>query len=248
MTGNDSSAADGAAVAAATVAELARRFDVVEVAVAVDGRTLRIARPRSAEDLIDEDAFAADERLPYWAELWPSSIALAAAVARMRGERARLLELGCGLGLVSAVAAQVGFHVTATDYYADALAFTRVNVQANAGTVPHTRLVDWRALASDLGRFDVVLASDVLYERPYAALVAGALAQTLASDGTAVVADPGRVAAEPFLDEIRRRGLVAESPREVPHIDGVIRQTIRLYVIRHAESGLPAVRMARLST
>ena len=52
--------------------ELLTRLDVVEATVALPGRTLTILRPRSAEALLDEEAFEREEFLPYWAELWGS--------------------------------------------------------------------------------------------------------------------------------------------------------------------------------
>jgi ETFB lysine methyltransferase len=83
----------------------------------------------------------------------------------------------------------------------------------------------------DLGRFDVVLASDVLYEHRYAALVANAIAATLVRGGVAIVADPGRIALQEFLDECDALGLEHEGdPR--PFVDGEIRQTVTLWRLR----------------
>jgi len=87
-------------------------------------------------------------------------------------------------------------------------------------------MVDWRAMPDDLGTFDVVLASDVLYERPYGSLVAGAIAQVLAVDGVAIVADPGRVGREPFLEALAGHGLRIRSQYDIAYVDGAIRQTI----------------------
>ncbi len=67
--------------------------------------------------------FAEDERLPYWAELWPSAIGLAHYLDRdvsLRGKH--VLELGCGLGLLGVIAARDGARVLCTDYEPDALA------------------------------------------------------------------------------------------------------------------------------
>ena len=73
----------------------------------------------------------------------------------------------------------------ATDYHADALEFTAANAVRHALANVDTRLVDWRKPPDDLGTFDVVAASDVLDERPQAALVAAALARTIAPGGWA---------------------------------------------------------------
>lgn len=70
-----------------------------EETVAVRDRELSVLRPADADALLDEEAFEREERLPYWAELWPSGVALARllSVRSLRG--ARVLELGSGLGL-----------------------------------------------------------------------------------------------------------------------------------------------------
>ena len=76
--------------------------------------------PANADDLISEDDFVRDERLPYWADLWPSARILAEELAVMRLRGQRVLELGCGLGVVAIGAVIGGADVTATDYYEDA--------------------------------------------------------------------------------------------------------------------------------
>lgn len=215
-------------------AELERRFRTVESEVPLRARALTILHPASADELISEDDFTRDERLPYWADVWPSSIVLAARALSLKGDGRRLLELGCGLGLVASAAAIAGFDVLATDYYEDALSFARVNADVNAGVALATRHVDWRAIPEDLGTFDVVLASDVLYERPNGALVARVLAATLSARGEALLADPGRIAAPAFVEECTSVGLMAERVAREPWAAGTIRQTIDLYRVRRS--------------
>ena len=82
--------------------------DLVEEVIPLDGRDLRLLRPRDAEALLDEHAFEHEEYLPYWAELWPSSLALARTISGRALRGARTLELGCGLGLPSIAAALAG--------------------------------------------------------------------------------------------------------------------------------------------
>ena len=126
----------------------------------VGGVALTLLRPDAPEDLIDEDAFADDEFLPYWAELWPAAHALAAALPPVAG--LRVVELGCGLGLPSLVAAARGADVTATDWAPDAVELLRRNAAAN-GLDLTAEVRDWRLPWP--ARFDLVLAADVLYER-----------------------------------------------------------------------------------
>jgi 2-polyprenyl-3-methyl-5-hydroxy-6-metoxy-1,4-benzoquinol methylase len=220
---------------------LRQKFVVVEQVVTLAGRRYELLKPRSPDELIDEADFNRDERLPYWADVWPSALALAEHLAQLAIQREpaepniprRLLELGCGVGYVCAVAACVGFDVLATDYYAEALQFTVVNALRNGLAEPATRLVDWRAFPTDLGRFDVVAAADVLYEKAYPALVAEAIAKTLAPAGVALVADPGRPGAEPFAKECRARRMTIRRLSQRAHHNGSVQHTVDLYEVRH---------------
>ena len=211
---------------------LERRFRTAETRLCIADHELSLLHPASAEDLIDEADFERDERLPYWADIWPSARVLAARIARLPGSGHKLLELGCGAGLVATMGALAGFDVCATDYYEDALRFTRVNVAQHTGNDVQTRVVDWRQMPTDLGRFHLVVASDVLYERAYGKLVARAIDVTLKRDGEAIIADPGRIAAEEFIRDAAERGLQLVSREEVPFVEGSIRQTIQLYRLR----------------
>lgn len=217
-------------------AQLERRFRVVESAIelGVPRRRVSVLHPASAEDLIDEDEFERDERLPYWAELWPSARVLGERLLGTRGDGQRLLELGCGSGLVTVCAAIAGYDVCASDYYEDALRFARVNAWRNGGHRIATRLLDWRNLPRRLPRFDVVVASDVLYERPYGSLVAKVLAAALREGGWAIVADPGRVGRDDFVATLAAESLTLARHETMPYVDGKIRQRITLY---HVTSG-----------
>ena len=215
----------------ASEATLRRRFRVVETPVEVGDRTLSILHPASAEDLIDESEFDRDERLPYWAELWPSARILGEHVLGMAGDDRTLLELGCGSGVVTTCASLARFDVTASDYYDDALRFARVNTWRNGARAPRVALLDWRNLPPRAKRYDVIAASDVLYERPYGLLVARVVAAMLARDGVAYIADPGRVARDEFLSALKPLGLALRDRRQVRYAEGSIRQTITLLTV-----------------
>jgi predicted nicotinamide N-methyase len=182
----------------------------VEQPVPLAGGAVVIEKPRDPDDLISEADFVRDERLPYWADLWPSAIMLAEFVEREHrapGPGLRAIELGCGLGLVTIAAQRAGYTVTATDYYDDAVLFAARNAHRATGTIPPVRMVDWRALPDDLGAFDLVLAADVLYEREYGPLMASVIQRLLAPGGHALVSDQGRLALGAFLEACVMRGL-----------------------------------------
>ena len=215
----------------ALVLALTRRFRTSVQDAAVGDRTFSILKPANADDLIREEDFVKDERLPYWADVWPSSIILAGKLLELDGTGRSALELGCGVGLSTLAATTAGFDVLSTDYYEDALDVTRANVFRNLGRPARTRLVDWRHFPADLGSFDLVFASDVLYEKEYAELLPGILARSLAVGGRALIADPGRIAAPIFLEACGRQGLILREKQTLPFAAGDIRQKIDIYAI-----------------
>ena len=220
------------------VRELETRFVTTTVDVDVADETLSILKPSNSDDLISEADYVRDERLPYWADVWPSSIILARRMANDAGKGRSLLELGCGLGVVSTTAMRAGFEVLASDYYEDALLFTRANAWRNLQREPDVRMIDWRALPNDLGSYDMIVAADVLYEMPYAELVAHILVTALAPRGVAIVADPGRVAVEQFVEACSARGLTRVERQTYPFVQGAIRQKITLFSIRRGAGGI----------
>jgi predicted nicotinamide N-methyase len=214
-------------------ADLSRRFRTRESVVDLDRRDVVIVHPANADDLISEEDFSRDERLPYWADLWPSAKILARSLVEERGAGQRLLELGCGSGLDSVAAVIAGYNVLASDYYVDAMLFTKLNVEKNLpGSTVRTREIDWRALPKGLGRFKRVIAADVLYEPAHGDLVAKVIAKTLAADGWATVADPGRLSRQSFLDRAAEIGFEVDLSRVRPFEEGEIRQTITLIDLR----------------
>jgi ETFB lysine methyltransferase len=216
---------------ASLVEVLERRFRTSIADVEIGDRTFSILKPANADDLIREEDFVKDERLPYWADVWPSSIVLAEKLLELKGAGKTALELGCGVGLSTLAATTSGFDVLSTDYYADALDVTQANIFRNLGRSAKTRLVDWRHLPDDLGRFDLVFASDVLYENEYAALLPVILEGVIGAEGIALIADPGRVAAPIFVEACGKNGLVIRNKETRPFEAGEIKQSIDIYEI-----------------
>jgi predicted nicotinamide N-methyase len=170
------------------------------------------------EALIDLTEFDRDERIPYWADVWESAIVLAEDLSVSDGRGLTLLELGCGLGLPSLVAARQGYRVVASDYELPALEGVVYNAEKNGFSLDRVRVVDWRDPPADLGTFDRVVAADVLYERHHPAALADVVKRSLVADGVALVADPGRAAAAHFAEACERAGLSVERrPARRPH-------------------------------
>jgi predicted nicotinamide N-methyase len=174
---------------------------------------VQVTRPAHPDSFLDSasvaEAYRRDEYLPYWAWLWPISRALAAAVETERprhGGADRAIEIGCGLGLPGVMALRSGFDVTFSDYDGTALAFAAINAAKVAPAERfRTMLLDWR-VPSD-ATFDLVLASDLLYERRSVTPFVACLGKLLAEDGVALVADPDRAFAPEFRQEMTAAGL-----------------------------------------
>jgi predicted nicotinamide N-methyase len=213
------------------VAELERRFVVAHSRVPLPGGNVDIMHPESTDALISEEDMVRDDRLPYWADIWPSSRILARALAREAGAGRTLLELGAGLGLVSIGAMRAGYDVLASDYYDDALLFTRANAWRALKREPRTRMIDWRDLPADLQIADRVVAADVLYEDRYPPLVANVIARTLAPGGVATIADPGRPMVEQIYELHPQHALRQRNTETIEYDESPAKQTIRLHNI-----------------
>jgi predicted nicotinamide N-methyase len=193
-------------------------IDLIDDSVQVGPYIVRLRRPSDAETLIDEARFGGDEFMPYWAELWPTGIALAEAVAGLDLRGARVVELGCGLALPSIVAALTGAEALAIDWAPDALTLAHTNAALN-GVELATLELDWRKPEPlvERGPFDLILCADVLYEPRNV----DALLVLLPRLGTEVLlGEPGRQTAAAFFAR-------AECDWEITRAGGVNRLSRR---------------------
>jgi predicted nicotinamide N-methyase len=192
--------------------------DLVEEVIGLQGRDLRVLRPRDSEALLDEHAFEQEEFLPYWAELWPSGVALARAVGTRALSGRRVVELGCGLALPAIAAALAGGRVLATDWSGAAVDRAADNARRNDAEI-ETMVCSWTAPGpiEERGPWDLVLASDVLYERRDVDPLLAVLPRLVAPAGEAWIADPGRPPAAGFLERAAERFEVRTMPApEIP--------------------------------
>lgn len=184
------------------------------------GRTYSILTPTDHDRLLDEAEADPEQNLPYWAEIWPSGIALGdVALARAAELAGRaVLELGSGLGITAAAALEAGAELLAADYSAVSLALCRHNALCNAGREPRTMEINWRAPTDELlAHADAIrgylriLAADVLYETRDIAPLLALTERLLAPDGVLWLAEPGREAAQRFLAAATALGWGRES-------------------------------------
>lgn len=194
------------------------RLETIPVTIPSTDVTVIVTRPTDTDLLLDQAVDDPEQNLPYWSEIWPSGVALAADIIQNPSRIAglRVLELGSGVGITAAIAVQVTRELTVTDYAEESLALTRLTTLRHTGREPdHARKINWRGddlhdLVAD-GPFDVVLAADVLYERRDIEPLIAAMDILLKPDGALWLAEPGRDPARDFLQGLRERGWTAES-------------------------------------
>jgi predicted nicotinamide N-methyase len=196
---------------------LPRLGPIIEEKVFVEERIFLIRRPGQSDKLLDdpavESAFALDEYMPYWADLWPAARMLAKVVLREPWPEAAAgaaalaaLELGCGLGLAGLVALSRGLHVTFSDYDLCALYFAEQNARLNGFDRFRTLQVDWRRPPSDL-RVPVILGSDLIYELRNVEPLVDFIKAVLLPGGVCLLTDQDRIPAQALRDTLAAAGL-----------------------------------------
>ncbi|HNW63944.1 MAG TPA: SAM-dependent methyltransferase [Piscinibacter sp.] len=142
---------------------------------------------------------------PMFGLLWPSGAQLAARIAlRPVTDGERILELGCGLALASLVGHRRGADMTASDCHPLAESFLLENLRLNElgpmkyrhghwgghaaaparGELPASEMLD--------GRFQLIIGSDLLYERDDDGTLSRTIARHAAPGAEVWIVDPDR--------------------------------------------------------
>lgn len=158
-----------------------------------------------------------EDLCPYFGCVWPSARALTEYLASHNIEEdgaVRVLEIGCGLAIPSLLLARTlkFSKVTATDFHPEVPRFLERNLARNS--IPRDRFeyreLNWRNPPDQLGRFGVVIGSDILYEKNHPEDVAEALVRLVKPLGRIIIADPKRPYLERFVAEMKARGFSAK--------------------------------------
>jgi predicted nicotinamide N-methyase len=197
-------------------AQLARIGPLAAEPIVLTGfpEPLHILHTANFQWLLDNAVYDPEQNyMPYWAEIWPSSIVLADVVSRnqeaLRGQWT--LELGPGVGVPSVAALKAGAELAVADYDAGSLALTALNGLLQTGREPRTLRVNWRTPTREIFKaagegFSVILASDVLYQRADARPLVELVEAILAPGGELWIAEPGREPAKKVIRALRWRG------------------------------------------
>lgn len=216
---------------------------LVRERVIVEGHTFLIMRPEESDHLLDlpgvRAAFARDEYLPYWTDLWPAARMLAKMVLRAPWPPdLEALEIGCGLGLPGLAALKAGLRVTFSDYDTTALQFAAENARLNGFTTFRTLRLDWREPPTGL-QIPVLLGSDLVYELRSIEPLAGLIKRLLAPDGVCLLTDQDRVPADKLREGLASAGLAFTTELVRAGEPGGRRTKGTLYRIRHTAAIRP---------
>jgi predicted nicotinamide N-methyase len=174
----------------------------------IDERSLQLMVPHHPDALLDDPAVlaanATDDYMPYWAYLWPAAIHMARSVLKSQwAEGTRVLELGCGVGLVGISALAAGCQVTLTDYDVMSVAVAKRNAELNGFTDFQACTLDWRSPPPD--RYPVIFGCDITYEQRNHAPILDLVQQLLEPEGVCWLADGGRAVSADFWNLARSR-------------------------------------------
>lgn len=177
----------------------------------VDGEAFHLRVLNDLQQFADPDGHARElgissAQWSLFGQLWPSGQRLAQAMRHVEVDGKRILELGCGIGLASLVLQRRGADVVASDIHPLAESFLAYNAALNALPAVHYRRLRWDVPLPTLGRFDLIIASDVLYERGHAAALSQVVARHALPDAEVMITDPGRGNSAPFTRMLAAQG------------------------------------------
>lgn len=138
-------------------------------------------------------------------QLWPASQVLAKAVKHIGIKNRRIIELGCGLGLPSLLLQSRGADITASDYHPLSEPFLDYNATLNQlPAIPYLDL-PWDT-EHEVGRFDLIIGSDILYERNHAQLLTSLIERIAARKSKVLISCPGRGYRNSFTRSLEAQG------------------------------------------
>ena len=216
------------------------RYKLIEEKISMGDLQLAISRIADTDALLDEliekgedHEDVLDERIPYWAELWPSAIAMGRYLAEhselVNGKS--VLEIGCGLGLSGMVAHAFGGKVILSDYLPAALELAAYNWKKNFTEEAQVLQLDWREVKPEQAA-DVILAADVAYEERAFEPLMNAFRILMKPHSRLILTEPNRHIAKDFLKMLENSGLKVEKHKsEIQYRD--IHTHVNLYILQY---------------
>ncbi len=184
-------------------------------------RTLRDTNEFHDQDGRSEEVGISEALWPLFGVVWPSSLVLAHHLLEYDFGPKRILETGCGMALNSLLLNKLDADITASDYHPEAGEFLARNTALNKD--PEIKFVraDWSDANQELGLFDLIIGSDILYEQGHAEALATFIARHSKPGSEAIIVDPGRGNKNKFIAKMKTFGFTSEEsrPTDLEYLD-----------------------------
>ncbi|HEX5127454.1 MAG TPA: SAM-dependent methyltransferase [Rhodocyclaceae bacterium] len=143
---------------------------------------------------------------PLFGLIWPSARILAAAMQVFEFDGRKILEIGCGVALASMVAHRRHADVTASDCHPLTEEFLLENLSLNQLPPLEYQTGNWAADNPGLGKFDLIIGSDILYERDQPELLSNFIDRHSNTRVEIIIVDPDRGNRSSFNRNMARLG------------------------------------------
>ena len=152
---------------------------------------------RNKQEFYDPDDIAmklgiSSATWPIFGIVWPSSLVLAHHIIKQDIGNKRVLEVGCGTAISSLLLNKKNIDITATDYHPEVETFLIRNTKLNGDDVIPFERTGWADNNDALGRFDLIIGSDLLYEDEHTELLAEFIEEHSNPKCEIIIVDPGR--------------------------------------------------------
>jgi predicted nicotinamide N-methyase len=208
------------------VYRIQKRYRLSQQAVTLNDDPITLYQVADADRVV-EAAIAAESHLlnydnrnavdPFWAQHWTSSFAFAtqwrsvfAKAGYQKMAVPRVTELGCGGGMLSVALYRAQVQLIATDASSEALLLAKLNGHANRVDL-RTRQLDWRSPNNVEEKFDLIIGSDVAYDRKMFPSLEATILAVGREDAKAIFAEPNRSLGDEFIDHMLNRGWRVET-------------------------------------
>lgn len=194
---------------------------------------------RNRQEFYDPDGEA--ERLginaatwPLFGVLWPSGMVLANYICQFDTRSKRILEIGCGTALASLLLNKRNDDITVTDHHPEAGRFLDRNTDLNHDDKISFARADWAGEDTELGLFDLIIGSDLLYEDEHVELVGNFINKHAKKESEVVIVDPGRGRKNKLTKKMESFGYTSShfKPTDTANLDG----TFKGYILNFRRS------------
>lgn len=150
-------------------ARLRAKYQLGFESLTINSRRFRFLNVTDLSPFIEgKNPMLSPSEFPFWVKIWEASMVLAEFLAHIKAAPPkRVLELGAGLGVSGLVAASFGHEVTITDLEEEVLDFPRISASVNGCKNVHFSRLDWLSPSDELGQFDLIVGSEVLFSERF---------------------------------------------------------------------------------